>query len=102
MKIVYITCKKQIETSKIIDSLIEKKLAACVNLFSNITSIYRWKGKVVHGFEQIIIAKTSSEKVEELIKKVKSIHSDEIPCIEVIDVENGNKDYIKWVNNELK
>jgi len=100
-KIVYITCKNERESLKIGKILIEKKLAACINVVPVIKSIYRWKGKIVEDAESILLAKTNINKVKKLIKEVKNLHSDEVPCIEVVDVSNGNEEYLKWVNDEL-
>lgn len=102
MKIVYITCKNQTESLKIGKILVEKKLAACVNIVPVIKSIYRWKGEIIKDSESVLLVKTNSKKVKELMKKVKSLHSYKIPCIEVINIEHGSGKYIEWINNELK
>lgn len=102
MKIVYVVCKNQTESSKIGRILIEKRLAACVNIIPVIKSIYRWKGKIIEDSESILLAKTISNKIGELIKKVKKLHSYDVPCIEVIEISRGNKDYFNWLKKEVK
>ena len=76
-------------------------MAACVNVVPRIKSIYRWKGKIVEDKESILLVKTISSKVKKLIEKVEELHSYEVPCIEIIDINDGNKEYLKWIKNEL-
>ena len=100
-KIVYITCKDEKEALKIGKVLVKERLAACVNIVPRIKSIYRWKGKIVEDKESILLVKTISSKVKKLIEKVEELHSYEVPCIEIIDINDGNKEYLKWIKNEL-
>lgn len=102
MKIIYIVCKDEKESLKIGRFLINKKLAACINVIPRIKSIYRWKGKMIEDEESVLLAKTNSSRIEDLIEEVKKAHSYDVPCIEVIDANRGNKDYFAWINKELK
>jgi periplasmic divalent cation tolerance protein len=101
MTIVYVMCKNQTESLEIGRILIEKRLAACINVIPTIKSIYRWKGKIIEDSESILLAKTNIDRVEKLVQEVKEMHSYDVPCIEVIEVSGGNKDYFKWINSEL-
>ncbi len=97
---VYIPCKNQKEAEKISKILLEKKLIACSNVF-NAKSFYMWKGKPAKEKEAIIFAKTASSKYKKIISQVKKIHSYELPAILKFNI-NANKEYKKWVLDELK
>jgi periplasmic divalent cation tolerance protein len=94
--LVFITCKDSEEGKKIANELVQGRLAACVNL-SKVESIYRWKGKVERSGEYLLIVKTVEERFEELRKKVKEIHSYEVPEIVGIKIETGDKGYLDWL-----
>ncbi len=82
--------------------LVEHKLAACVNIVPAVKSIYWWQGKVEEDSESLLIVKTSSEKVGELIEKVRQIHPYSVPEIVSMRIEEGNPDYLKWIDGSLR
>ena len=98
MILVYITCKDNQEAKKISDHLLNKKLAACTNIFP-ITSAYWWKGKIENENEIVLLAKTLEKNYNKIKQEVKKIHSYETPCILKIKVE-ANESYCKWVKEE--
>lgn len=100
--IVYITTSGLNESKKIAKMLLEEKLAACINIIPTVESIYLWKGKIEEDSESIMVVKTRSELVENIIKKVEEVHSYEIPCILEITVNKGSKTYLKWMKSELE
>lgn len=77
-KLIYITTANKKEAQKIAKASVKEKLAACVNIFP-IESIYRWKGKIKKEKEIGIFVKTKTKLVNEAIKRVKELHSYEIP-----------------------
>lgn len=97
LSILYITAKDEKEAKNISKILVTEKLVACTNIH-NITSIYEWNGKLQDDKEAVIIAKTTDKLTEKIMKRVKEIHSYEIPCILFFPVK-GNKEYVDWVNN---
>lgn len=99
--IVYITTSGALESKEIAKKLLEEKIAACINIIPTVDSIYLWKGKTEQDSESIMIVKTKSEMVEEVIKKIEEIHSYEIPCVLEITVNNGSKNYLEWMESEL-
>jgi len=101
MIIVYITASSEEEAKKIANYLVENKLAACANYFS-ISAVYRWKGKVEDDKEFVVLAKSRNDLFKEIEKKIKEIHSYELPCILALQVEEGNKEYLDWVGEETK
>ena len=86
------------ESKQIARTLVEKKLAACVNIIQNITSIYEWKGKIESDNEHLLIIKTSEEKCDLLIQKIQELHSYENPECIGFKIEKGSKAYINWIN----
>ena len=97
----YITCKNKSEAKKIGKALLENHLAACVNIFDNMESMYWWKGKIESANETVLIAKTTQKLFQKLSKKVKSIHSYSVPCILQLEVKDGNKEYVEWLTENL-
>ena len=101
MKTIYLTCKDETEAKEIGQVLVSEKLAACVNYFP-INSVFRWKGKIEEGEEFGMLVKTKESLVDEVIARIKELHSYDVPCIEVLDVVGGNSDFLDWVEKETK
>ncbi len=99
--IVYITTGNLEEARKIGRTLIEERLAACVNIFP-ITSIFRWKDKIDESDEFGMIVKTKSGKVRAIEKRVKEIHSYEVPCVVSLRMDEGSEDYLKWIKESVE
>jgi periplasmic divalent cation tolerance protein len=95
--VVFVTCGSEEEALKIAHSLVEARLAACVNLVSPIRSIYRWEGKIWDEKEWLLIIKTQKQRFEELERKVKSLHSYSVPEIIALPIVEGSGPYLKWV-----
>ncbi len=102
MIFVYITCKNKEEAMSIGKSLVTIKLAGCVNILEQMTSIYEWEGNLEVTEEVVIIAKTNESLFNEIISHVKKIHSYTVPCILSIPIQNGNEEYLKWLESGLK
>lgn len=81
---------------RIAEEVIEKKLAACVNMFP-VESIYRWEGSIQHDCEVSGIFKIRSEDFEEFSERVRSLHPYEVPCIVSYQINNGTDDYLNWI-----
>lgn len=99
--VVYITSKDMIEARKIAMSLVEDRLVACTNMFP-MTSVYKWEGSVQEDSEVAIICKTRTEKVPEVIARVKEMHSYEIPCITSWSIGAAHLEYLDWVKKETE
>jgi periplasmic divalent cation tolerance protein len=96
--VVLVTCGSEEEALKIAHSLVEERLAACVNLISPIRSIYRWEGKIWDEMEWLLIIKTQRQRFEGLRKKVKSLHSYSVPEIIGLPIVEGASSYLKWLS----
>ncbi len=98
--IIYITAGDMAEAKNIGRKLIEERLAACVNIFP-ITSIFRWKNNIDESNEFGIIVKTKTDKIKEIEKRVKEIHSYEVPCVISFRIDEGSADYLKWISESV-
>ena len=78
-------------------TLVEEKLAACVNLLPPMVSIYRWKGSVERDAERQLVMKTTRSRLDALQKRLKELHSYELPEFIVLPVESGSEEYLEWV-----
>ena len=95
--LVLVTVPSHSEGERIGRKLVETKLAACVNIIPHLYSIFFWQGKIVEEGEFLMLIKTMPDRMEELIKKIKKIHSYDVPEIIALPVVSGSSDYIKWV-----
>ncbi len=73
-----------------------------LNIISAIESLYWWKGEIEEDNESILIAKTKVSNVENIIKRVKEIHSYENPAILAIPIINGSKEYLDYLDGEIR
>ena len=95
------TVKNRIEARRMAEKIVSEKLAACASAIPNITSVYRWRGRVERAREVMLVAKTSAKKLDRLIHRIKELHSYEIPEILVLRVERGLPEYLKWLEESL-
>lgn len=77
--------------------LVERRLAACVNILPGMTSIYRWEGAIAHDREVVMIIKTREVLASTVIEKVKSRHSYTNPALIVLPIIDGSPDYLSWL-----
>ena len=82
--------------------LIEKQLAACINILAPCRSVYRWKGAVQHDEEHPMLIKTTSERYAALEAAVRAGHPYELPEIIAVPIERGLPAYLDWVGAETK
>jgi len=99
MIFIYTTCKDKKEARKIGEILVEEKLAACINYFP-IESIYHWQGKIVKDKEFVLLVKTLKNNFQKAEKRVKQLHSYEIPCIVALPIVRSSKNYYNWAKKQ--
>jgi periplasmic divalent cation tolerance protein len=97
---VYVTTGDRDEALAIGRQAVAEELAACANVLPGITSIFRWQGKLDQAEEVMLILKTTEQKLEALIGRIKALHSYDCPCIEALPVVEGNRDFLEWVVRE--
>lgn len=99
---IYMTCADAGEAETIGRMLVEKRLAACVNILPGMRSLYWWRGEVERAEEAVLIAKTRTDLVEELTAAVKAVHGYEVPCVVALPVTGGNPDFLAWIGSETR
>ncbi len=97
----YIVCADAAEAQKIGRVLVEEKLAACANVVSGVQSFFSWAGKIQNTEEAILFCKTLSEKIPAVEKKIKSMHTYDVPCICFYEAKSVNPAYKKWIRESL-
>jgi periplasmic divalent cation tolerance protein len=100
--VVLVTVPNQDVGEKISQILVEERLAACVNCVSNVTSLYRWQGKLEKDQELLLIVKTQRQLVDALVGRVQAEHPYEVPEIIALPIVAGSKAYLDWVVQETK
>jgi periplasmic divalent cation tolerance protein len=89
-------------TETLARTLVEEKLAACVNLLPAMTSIYRWQGTIERSVERQLIIKTTRSALAALQTRFVELHSYELPEFIVLDVHSGSSDYLAWIARETQ
>jgi periplasmic divalent cation tolerance protein len=101
-RFVYMTAGSHEEARRIGRTLVEERLAACVNILTGMNSMYWWEGAVQDDEEAVLIAKTRTELLERLTERVRSLHSDQCPCVVALPIEGGNPAYLRWLGEETR
>ncbi len=99
--IIQTTCPNAEEARKIAKVLIEKKLAACVQM-TDIESFYMWQDDFCNDKEVLINIKTKKENFKKIQSKIKELHSYDVPEIICVNIENVSKDYKKFIGENTK
>jgi len=94
---VFMTAGSADEAHRLADMLLDKRLAACVQIMREMTSVFRWQGKVETQREVLLIAKTLSSKFAELEREVVELHSYETPEIIAVPLSAGSGPYLEWL-----
>jgi periplasmic divalent cation tolerance protein len=100
LRFLYVTASDETEAERIGRALVESRLAACVNILGGIRSIYRWKGVLHDDAEVVLVAKTTEERVPELVEKVTLLHSYECPCVVSLPILAGHPPFLDWIAAE--
>ena len=87
---------------RLADLLVEKQLAACVNILAPCRSVYRWKGAIQHDEEHPMLIKTTPERYPALQQALREGHPYELPEIIAVPVEHGLPEYLQWVADETR
>jgi periplasmic divalent cation tolerance protein len=99
--VVLSTCASAEEAGRIAHYLVEKRLAACVNVIPGVRSVYRWKDAIEDQEEVLLFIKTSRALMEELRGEMERLHSYEVPEVIALQVVDGSERYLAWMTKEL-
>ena len=101
-RLVLTTCASLEEARSIAHALVERQLAACVNIAPQIESVYRWQGEVETSAEWLVIIKTTLDAFDRVREALTKLHSYELPeCIE-IGIEDGSAAYLEWIGQSVR
>ena len=96
VSVVFSTCPPE-QAERIARYLVKEGRAACVNIIPQLTSIYRWEGKINKDSESLLVIKCARSAVDELTAAVKREHPYDVPEVIALPVEGGNVEYLRWV-----
>jgi periplasmic divalent cation tolerance protein len=96
------TASSHEEAERIARTLVERRLAACVNLIPNLTSIYRWQGAVESQSEILLLIKTSALSLPALEAALRELHSYQVPEFVVLSIESGSAAYLSWLTASVE
>ncbi|TMH84880.1 MAG: divalent-cation tolerance protein CutA [Betaproteobacteria bacterium] len=102
MLLVLTNLPERAAAERLADLLVEKRLAACVNILAPCRSVYRWQGAVRHDEEHPLLIKTTAERYPALEQALRAGHPYELPEIIAVPIERGLPAYLQWVAAETK
>jgi len=97
--LVLTTCNSSEIASLIADSLVNKKLAACVNIMQGVESVYQWQGKIEHAAEILLLIKSQQSLFLPLKQAIQELHDYELPEIIAVPIDAGEKNYLNWIQS---
>jgi periplasmic divalent cation tolerance protein len=100
--LVLTTAGSEHEARTIADALVERKLAACVNIVPRIQSVYRWEGKVEQAEEYLLLIKTVKAREAQVRAAIHELHTYELPECIAIPIESGSADYLEWLSASVQ
>ncbi len=95
--LVYMTAADTDEAERIGRVLVERRLAACVNILAPVRSLYWWDGAVRNEQETAFVAKTAEDRLDALITAVQETHGYDVPCIVALPLEGGSVEFLDWI-----
>ncbi|XP_075676434.1 divalent-cation tolerance protein CutA-like [Dermatophagoides pteronyssinus] len=98
----YVTISNAEKAKELAMKLVNENKVACVNIVPTITSIYRWENKLEVDDESLMILKTRTDAIDELIQFIRQNHPYSVPEIIFTPITNGNPDYLKWISSSVK
>jgi len=101
LRIVIVTAPEA-EAEGLARKLLEERLIACANLVKGVHSLYWWEGKIESGAETMLVLKTPASKVDELLQRVRALHSYTVPEFLALAIQESNPAYAAWVVSETE
>ena len=100
-RIILTTAGSDAEARKIAQTLVERRLAACVNIVGPIHSVYRWKGAVESAAEHLLIIKTTAAAFARVRDAIRELHSYELPECVMVAIADGDQEYLSWIGDSI-
>ena len=99
---VFVTCEGRYQAEGIAEKVVGEGLTACVNVVAGVRSCYVWEGKLTWSEEVLLVMKTTGAGFERLEKRVRELHSYEVPEVIAVKVEAGFEKYLEWVKQGVR
>jgi periplasmic divalent cation tolerance protein len=99
--VVFSTCGSEAEAEKVARGLVEKRVAACVNIVPAVRSFYRWQGAIEDAGEWLLIIKSSRPRFEDLRAELERLHSYEVAEVVALPIVEGSLNYLNWLEAEI-
>ena len=99
--LVLTTTGSENEARKIAQAIVERKLAACVNIVPRVHSVYRWEGRIESAEEYLLIVKTTRKAEKQVRTAIQELHSYELPECIVIGIDGGSEEYLRWIADSV-
>ena len=95
--VVYVTCGSENEADTLAKTIVEERLAACVNIIPNIRSIYAWEGAIQNEQEWLLVIKTIRPTLDRLYQRIRQLHIYTVPEFIALPLLAGSPEYLNWV-----
>lgn len=102
VRIVFVTGPEAGSLETLGRSLVEERLAACVNVVPGVSSVYRWKGDVQTDSEAIAMIKTTKARMASLRERIADLHPYDVPELLAVSVTEGSEAYLNWVRESVR
>lgn len=99
--IAFCTCATKDEADRLATTLVNERLAACVNILPAVTSVYRWQGAVERADEILLLIKTTQAQFSALRERIQANHSYETPEIIAVKITEGSEPYLAWISEQV-
>jgi periplasmic divalent cation tolerance protein len=101
-RLVLTTCSSLEEARRIAHTLVERQLAACVNIVPQVESVYRWQGEIETASEWLLVIKTTAIAFTQVREALGELHSYEVPECIAVSVEDGSAEYLEWIGASVR
>jgi periplasmic divalent cation tolerance protein len=98
--LIYCTFPTADEARALAEDAVERRLAACANIFAGVTSIYEYNGAFANSTEHVVVFKTTTDKQARAMEHIKAAHSYAEPALMVVPVTDGDPAYLRWIKQQ--
>ncbi len=95
--LVFCSCASEDEAKRLATTLVERRLAACVNILPAMSSVYRWEGAVQTATEHLLLIKTLEEHAARVAEALVELHSYDLPEVITVPITGGSETYLAWI-----
>ena len=99
---VFVSCESKSQAKSIIDNLLNEEIIACAQILPGVESFYHWHGQTVQSSECLLLLKSHRNHFKTIEAKIKKLHSYEVPEIIAVPIVDGSKEYLNWINEQIK